>query len=54
MYLYVIRHGQTDWNIEGKIQGSRNIQLNDTGIKQAEELITKVLEPNKSQDPLRR
>lgn len=44
MKLFFIRHGQTDWNIEGKIQGSRNIQLNDTGIKQAEELITKVLE----------
>ena len=21
MKLYIIRHGQTDWNVEGKIQG---------------------------------
>lgn len=46
MKLYLIRHGQTDWNIEGKIQGNYDIELNDTGIKQAEEMSTKVLEEN--------
>lgn len=44
MKLFLIRHGQTDWNIKGKIQGSCNIKLNHTGIKQAEELSNKVLE----------
>ena len=29
--LYVIRHGQTDWNVEGKTQGSIDIKLNETG-----------------------
>jgi probable phosphoglycerate mutase len=38
MKLFLIRHGQTDWNIRGKIQGSCDIELNDAGIKQAEEL----------------
>lgn len=46
MKLFFIRHGQTDWNLYGKIQGSHDIELNDTGIIQAEELSKKVLELN--------
>ncbi len=34
---------QTDWNMEGKIQGSHDIELNDTGIYQAVELSKKIL-----------
>lgn len=44
MKLFLIRHGQTDWNLKGKIQGSFDIELNDIGIKQAEELSNKILE----------
>lgn len=33
--FYFIRHGQTDWNLENKIQGHINIPLNEAGIKQA-------------------
>ena len=36
MRVFVIRHGQTNWNLEGKIQGSTNIPLNENGIKEAE------------------
>lgn len=43
MKLFLVRHGQTDWNIKGKIQGSCDIELNVTGIKQAEELSSKIL-----------
>ncbi|MEG0308496.1 MAG: histidine phosphatase family protein [Clostridium sp.] len=46
MRLFLIRHGQTDWNLKGKIQGSYDIELNDTGIKQAKELGNKIIGEN--------
>jgi broad specificity phosphatase PhoE len=35
--LYYIRHGLTDWNIEGRLQGGRDTPLNDRGRAQAAE-----------------
>jgi probable phosphoglycerate mutase len=34
----IIRHGQTPWNVDRRIQGWRDIELNDTGHQQARRL----------------
>lgn len=35
MKLYIVRHGQTDGNVNKIMDGVRDIDLNDTGIEQA-------------------
>jgi uncharacterized phosphatase len=36
--FYIVRHGQTDWNVKQKVQGHSDIPLNETGELQAKEL----------------
>ena len=36
--LYFTRHGQTIWNVEGKVCGATDIELTELGHEQAKEL----------------
>jgi probable phosphoglycerate mutase len=33
--IYYMRHGETSWNAEGRLQGAQDIPLNDLGRRQA-------------------
>ena len=35
MKIYITRHGKTDWNVEGRMQGSKNSNLTEEGKKEA-------------------
>lgn len=44
MVLYVVRHGETQFNVERRYAGQTNVPLNERGIEQARELARKLTE----------
>lgn len=38
MKLTLLRHGQTDWNVQRRMQGRKDVPLNSAGIKQIQEI----------------
>ncbi len=43
-YLYVIRHGETEWNTEKRFQGRADSELTEKGVKDAQLLNERLLE----------
>lgn len=46
MELHLIRHGQTNWNEERRVQGQSESELTDLGIQQARELGERIAHMN--------
>lgn len=42
MKLYLTRHGETDWNLQNRIQGQTDTLLNENGRGQAKELANRL------------
>lgn len=42
MDIYLLRHGETDWNREGLLQGHTDIPLNEGGRKQVHDTVQKL------------
>lgn len=42
--VYFVRHGETDWNAQGRIQGMTDVALNDKGLAQAKLLADRLAE----------
>lgn len=42
MDIYLLRHGETDWNREGLLQGHTDIPLNESGRKQVYDTVQKL------------
>ncbi len=40
--IYVVRHGQTDMNMEKRLQGRNGLPLNEYGIEQAHSIRAKL------------
>lgn len=40
MQIVLVRHGATDWNLQGRCQGSTDRELSEAGVRQAEQIST--------------
>ncbi len=42
--IYIVRHGETKWNAEGRIQGHTDIELTESGRAQARDIARRLAE----------
>lgn len=47
-WIYLVRHGQTVWNEEGKLCGSSDVPLSDEGLVQAQKVAARMKNVNLS------
>ena len=40
MRIFLLRHGATEWNLQGRCQGATDLELSEIGRRQAEEMAT--------------
>lgn len=45
--LWIIRHGETDWNAEGRFQGHVDVALNELGRAQAQQLARRLADEHR-------
>jgi broad specificity phosphatase PhoE len=38
LQILLVRHGATDWNLQGRCQGVTDLSLNEVGVRQAEQI----------------
>lgn len=46
MEIYLVRHGLTDWNVEGRIMGDKDIPINKKGVEQSKRAALYLKEKN--------
>jgi len=42
MKIFTVRHGQTVWNVEGRLQGHTDIPLDEVGLEQAQKIANRL------------
>jgi broad specificity phosphatase PhoE len=42
--VYIVRHGETEWNAQGRIQGHTDISLSEKGLEQARTVARRLVE----------
>ena len=48
--VVLVRHGETDWNAEGRLQGQNDPPLNDRGREQAESVALHLAKVQQSEE----